>query len=85
MNCLHTMETDEVNPLIATLEILDDTAGCICAVPDLDAAGRRLHDVECGLQVTRCITPQNITVLITSSTYCSIAIVSIVTMLHTQE
>ena len=64
MNCLRTMETDEVNPLIATLDILDGEAGCICAVPDLDTNGRRLHDVECGLQVTRCTTPQNITVTI---------------------
>ena len=62
MNCLRTMETSEVNPLIATLEISDGEAGCICAVPDLDDIGKRLHDVECGLQVTRCITPQNITV-----------------------
>ena len=66
MNCLRTMETGEVNPLIATLEIIEGTAGCICAVPDLDDNGRRLHDVECGLQVTRCITPQNITVTITN-------------------
>ena len=64
MNCLRTMETEEVNPLIATLEIFDGGAGCICAVPDLDTVARRLHDVECGLQVTRCITPQNITVMI---------------------
>ena len=68
MNCLLTMETSEVNPLIATLEIFDGEAACTCAVPDLDDVGRRLNDVECGLQVTRCITPQNITVLITSST-----------------
>ena len=57
MNCLRTMETEEVNPLIATLEIFNGIAKCLCAVP---TNGKRQHDVECGLQVTRCITPQNI-------------------------
>jgi hypothetical protein len=61
MNCVRAAQTAEPNPLIAILDIIDNLAVCICYVPDLEAAGRRLSAVSCGLQVTRCVSPTNIT------------------------
>ena len=48
-NCLRTRE---LNPLIATAELVNNELGCICHVPS--SFGTRANDVVCGLQVTRC-------------------------------
>jgi hypothetical protein len=64
MNCVRAAQTAEANPLIAILDIVDNLAVCLCYVPDLEAAGQRLFAVSCGLQVTRCVSPLNITALI---------------------
>jgi hypothetical protein len=60
MNCVRAAETVEANPLIAVLDVIDNLAVCLCYVPDLEAFGRRLSVVSCGLQVTRCVSPTSI-------------------------
>ena len=51
-NCLRIQETRELNPLIATAELVNNEMRCVCHV--LNSFGARANDVVCGLQVTRC-------------------------------
>ena len=50
--CLRIQKTAELNPLIATAELVNNKLGCTCHVPN--SFGPRLYNVVCGLQVTRC-------------------------------
>ncbi len=61
VNCLLVAETAENNPLITTLDIVDNTGLCRCYVPTLNAANQVAVPVTCGLQITRCSIPTNIT------------------------
>ena len=64
MNCVRAAETAEPNPLIATLDIVEEeaVAVCLCYVPDLNGIRQIFGaSVSCGLQVTRCVSPINIT------------------------
>jgi hypothetical protein len=67
MNCVRAAQTAEANPLIAVLDVVDNLAVCLCYVPDLDAFGRRLFAVSCGLQVTRCVSPTSITATVNTT------------------
>ncbi len=66
VNCMLVVETVENNPLIATLDIVDNTGQCRCYVPTLNAANQVSDPVTCGLQVTRCTTPTDIATRISS-------------------
>ena len=63
MNCVRATESAEPNPLIAILDVFQEEAMCVCFVPDLELGGRSRVgvNVDCGLQVTRCVSPLNVT------------------------
>ena len=69
MNCVRATETTEPNPLIATLDVFQEEAVCLCYVPDLEVVSRDsfVASVSCGLQVTRCVSPVKISATISRS------------------
>ena len=54
LQCVRAEESDEFNPLIATLDITGNLAKCICSVLNSFEGVTRASPVTCGLQVTRC-------------------------------
>ena len=67
MRCVRAAETrDANNPLVAILNfgqnLFDENvAECLCYVVVDDNFNPLTHNVTCGIQVTRCPVPQNIT------------------------
>ena len=54
LQCVRAEESDEFNPLIATLDITGNLGKCICSVLSGFEGVTRASPVTCGLQVTRC-------------------------------
>ena len=67
MRCVRAAETrDANNPLVAILNFGqnlfgENVAECQCYVVVDDASNQLTDNVTCGIQVTRCTVPQNIT------------------------
>jgi hypothetical protein len=55
------LQTEEPNPLIATLDVKDGEAVCLCYVAQINNIGQQSHPVECALRVTRCTLTNSLT------------------------